>query len=435
MPEKSDLSERELEILNLVATGASNKEIAQQLVISTNTVKVHLKNIFNKIGAASRTEAAMYAVSTGIIEGGNSNGVQISSELAGEEIPSTVGDSFYKTLNWPLIGLGLILVIIVISISAFFINRSLRNQPTDEQVILSSDWKEMKSLPTARFGLATAVYETYIFALSGVDSQGVTGIVERYDPTTDTWVSVRDKPVPVSDVSGTVIGGKIYIPGGQLSSGAVSNVLEIYDPQQDEWSRGGNLPVPISAYGLTSFEGKLYLFGGWDGEQFLDTVYEYSPDTDQWKSISVMPTSRANPGVTVVGSKIFIIGGLNGEGVTGVNEVFVPDLANAESDPWEIHNPLPEGGYAMGTTSVADTIYLVGGINQDGGQSSSLVFNPFTGEWRSLADPPADFGSYLGLESIGTTIFGVGGKNNEVPQDKNLAYQAMYTISIPLITK
>jgi len=435
MPEKSDLSERELEILNLVATGASNKEIAQQLVISTNTVKVHLKNIFNKIGAASRTEAAMYAVSAGIIEGGNSNGAQISPGLPSEKTPSTVGDSLIKSRNWSLIGLGLILIIIVVSISAFFLNRSIRNQPTNEQVVVSSDWKEMKSLPTARFGLATAVYETFIFAISGVDGQGVTGIVERYDPTTDTWSSVRDKPVPVSDVSGTVIGGKIYIPGGQLSSGSVSNVLEIYDPQQDEWSRGRNLPTPISAYGLNSFEGKLYLFGGWDGEQFLDTVYEYNPDTDQWKSVSVMPTSRANPGVTVVGRKIFIIGGLNRDGATGVNEVFVPDLASADNNPWEIQTPLPEGGYAMGTTSVADTIYLVGGINQDGGQFSSLVFNPLTGEWRSLADPPSDFGSYLGLESIGTTIFGVGGKNNDVPQDKNLSYQAMYTISIPLITK
>ena len=427
MPEKSDLSERELEILTLVATGASNKEIAQDLVISTNTVKVHLKNIFNKIGAASRTEAAMYALNTGIIQGGNAS---VESKT-----PSAASESFLGLPNWSLIGLVIILIIVVISISAFFLNRSLVNQSTNEQVVLSSDWKEMKSLPTARFGLATAVYETYIFTISGATNQGVTGIVERYDTTTDTWSSVQDKPVPVSDVSGTVIGGKIYIPGGQLSSGDVSNLLEIYDPQQDEWSRGRNLPTPISAYGLTSFEGKLYLFGGWNGQQFLNTVYEYNPETDVWVLLSTMPTPRANPGIAIVGRKISVIGGLNGDGATRVNEVFIPDAASVENDAWEIQNPLPEGGYAMGTTSVADTIYLIGGINQDGGQFSSLVCNPLTGEWRSLADPPSDFGSYLGLESIGTTIFGVGGKINEVPQDNNLAYQAMYTISIPLITK
>src|SRR3954447_23704369 len=61
------LSEREQEILRLVAEGLSNQQIANQLGVSINTVKVHLRNVFGKIGAASRTEATMYAVRTGIV--------------------------------------------------------------------------------------------------------------------------------------------------------------------------------------------------------------------------------------------------------------------------------------------------------------------------------------------------------------------------------
>ena len=52
MASESELSEREIEILRLVATGVSNKEIAVKLTISPNTVKVHLRNVFTKIGAS-----------------------------------------------------------------------------------------------------------------------------------------------------------------------------------------------------------------------------------------------------------------------------------------------------------------------------------------------------------------------------------------------
>ncbi len=61
------LTERELFVLRLVASGASNQEIAQKLSISVNTVKSHLKNILDKLQLENRTQAATYALKHGLI--------------------------------------------------------------------------------------------------------------------------------------------------------------------------------------------------------------------------------------------------------------------------------------------------------------------------------------------------------------------------------
>jgi len=57
----ADLSERELEILDGVARGLSNRAIAEELWVSDQTVKFHLRNIYRKLGVGNRTEAAKYA--------------------------------------------------------------------------------------------------------------------------------------------------------------------------------------------------------------------------------------------------------------------------------------------------------------------------------------------------------------------------------------
>ena len=62
------LTTRELEVVRLVARGASNREIARDLRISEATVKTHLLKIFEKLGVADRTSAVTTAMERGLIE-------------------------------------------------------------------------------------------------------------------------------------------------------------------------------------------------------------------------------------------------------------------------------------------------------------------------------------------------------------------------------
>lgn len=61
------LTEREREVLDLVAQGKANKEIARQLGISGRTVRTHVSSILGKLGLASRTQAAVYAMREGLV--------------------------------------------------------------------------------------------------------------------------------------------------------------------------------------------------------------------------------------------------------------------------------------------------------------------------------------------------------------------------------
>jgi DNA-binding NarL/FixJ family response regulator len=64
---RAELSERELEVLKLIAIGKDNAEIAQELFISPKTVKNHISNILMKLQIENRIQAAVYAVRTGLV--------------------------------------------------------------------------------------------------------------------------------------------------------------------------------------------------------------------------------------------------------------------------------------------------------------------------------------------------------------------------------
>jgi DNA-binding NarL/FixJ family response regulator len=71
-PQRADpaqsLTQREVELLRLVAEGMSNKAIAQMLSISENTIKYHMRNILQKLGVQNRTEAVTQAIRAGLLD-------------------------------------------------------------------------------------------------------------------------------------------------------------------------------------------------------------------------------------------------------------------------------------------------------------------------------------------------------------------------------
>jgi DNA-binding NarL/FixJ family response regulator len=68
LPTCEDLTHREIDVLRLVVKGHSNPQIAETLCITENTVKVHLRNILAKLCVENRTQAAAYAIQSGIVD-------------------------------------------------------------------------------------------------------------------------------------------------------------------------------------------------------------------------------------------------------------------------------------------------------------------------------------------------------------------------------
>ena len=437
-----ELSERELEILRLVATGATNQQIARKLYISINTVKAHLRNIFGKLGVASRTEATLYAIQHGLV------GVAPSvSEPPGEAPPVALPDP--RAVPWPLQPLQYVALALLLALVlgvAFWPAQRAASAPSASRFVdlpqgakpqptlgSASRWAARAPLPTARARFALATWQDKIYVFSGLTDDGWTDQVEVYDPSADRWERRAPKPTAVANAGAVEVDGLIYVPGGLDAAQAVRDILEVYDPRADSWASAAPLPRPLCAYAIAPWKQGFYLFGGWDGERYLDTVYYYDIPTGTWRQEVPLRTARAFAAAATMEQRIYLLGGRDGATEYRLCESYDPALAQAGQDPWRSHAPMALGRAGHGVALVQGGLYVVGG-----GWESYFAYNerydlandvwstfesPLVGEWRNL-----------GLAAIttqeGVTLYAIGGWNGRYLNVVQ-AYRASFRIYLP----
>ena len=272
-----------------------------------------------------------------------------------------------------------------------------------------------------------------VIAIAGQTSEGPTNLVERYDPQTDTWTKLADKPTAVSEVSAVLLGEKIYVPGGKLADGKVSNCLEVFDPRKGTWESKAELPHSLVNYGITTYEGSLYVFGGWDGESIQNSVLRYYPDADIWKEMSRMPTAKSRASVVTLGERIFVIGGESDNNKDLFIEVYYPMQDVDGEKPWRKYLSLDSDVKFLGGQEISGRLFLFSLTENGDFQIDS--YTPENSSWYTYVEKSSTLPDKQSqLCNMSGEVFFLGGMDSEgLPSGKVVRYRAVFTIVLPQI--
>lgn len=436
--ETIQLSEREREILRLVATGATNQQIAAQLHISANTVKVHLRNIFGKIGVASRTEATVFAIRSGLVQVSDTlvEAEPVETTKATQPDPTAPDEpasaeppieSVKPTLTvqqplWRTVALPAALLLVVATIVIVVVLNMNRTDPepispAETAFSEATRWQSLAPIPEQRADFAIAAYDSRLYVIGGsVDNQNA-ATLQRFDPASNLWVTLGEKPTPATHIRAVTIGRRIYVPGGEDSQGRVLDTFEAYDPATQQWEELPRLPEPRSRYALVDLDGVIYLFGGWDGNQPRDEVFVYNPTTQSWTIGPPLPTARSNAAAAVIDRRIYVIGGRDASNALRVNEYYDP-----ANQIWNSGAPIAEPVAQPASVGVVNLVLVF-----DAQSGRVFQYAPDIDSWtRGQAPSGVTLSSQAILIGTSVFIFGSGEATGTLHE-----YRAIFNTFLP----
>jgi DNA-binding CsgD family transcriptional regulator/N-acetylneuraminic acid mutarotase len=433
-----ELSERELDVLRcVVESGASNKEIAAELTISQNTVKVHLRNIYAKLGVSSRTEAATMAIQQGLVTIPGLDSAVPEREPAAKEsetavptppeaetatadpIPATrplqparLADRFWFTTSLVIGVAGLLLFSLLglLWLGGNFDTAAPAEStsiPFRETPIGDGRWAFSRPLPIPQAGMSVAAVGLTLYQIGGETAEGVVNATLAYDTGERQWQERAAKPTAVTEAGAAVLFGEIYVVGGRLANGQPTNVVEAYSPSQNGWRLITPLPQPISGGVALADGGFLYLFGGWNGQAYVDTAYVYDPGSDNWRPLPPLSQPRAFAAGGAIAGRLYVVGGYDGTAELTTCEYFDPVQGR-----WFDCTPLLQPRAGAAAIALVNRLYVLGGRNDDS-LSYSEVYDPNSGNWQVINTPVLENAaswSDLGAANVETRIYLLGGR-------------------------
>ncbi|MGC9520794.1 MAG: Kelch repeat-containing protein [Anaerolineae bacterium] len=446
--EGEPLTERELEITELVAEGLTNREVAERLYLSHNTVKVHLRNIFVKTGVASRTELSMLAVQErwitvpGVTEemepGSADRDLDGSHQPVGAERTGTRSRlPRWPWQRWASVAFGLLLALTVLILPQRRSTPTVASGPGDifgssstiaeiPELAVESGWQELAPLPVRRAGMAVAAMGEHLYVIGGMSDSGPSSRVDIYDTAADAWREGADRPVALSNVSAVALENEILVPAGCDSDWIPDAISHRYLSDEDTWTEAAPLPNPLCAYAVTAYGGRAFVFGGWDGEAFRAHTYVYDPEADEWEELAPPSQARGFGAAAALADRIFYLGGYDGNRERATCEVYFP-----ETDTWDTCPSMlqPRGG--LGAVAIGGRIYAIGG-----GWQTPLGFNerytPATDQWSVMETPIVGEWRNLGAAPSETSIYVVGGWSGTDFLNRTYAIEVMpWRVFIP----
>ncbi len=469
------LSEREMEVARLLATGATNAEIARSLVISPHTVKVHLRNIFEKLQVNSRTEASIVLVQRNWL---TLPGMEISGEAdeTGDEAtsaalvgalpaalaepapqlppePALLLDLPMQPARWQtyyLVG-ALVLVLAALLTPQLPIwgkassdllsdsSRTVLGQPAPR---VQARWEQRLPLTTQRSRLAVVSLDNRLYAIGGETTGGSTvPTVDIYDLQVNDWRAGPPLPAALANLAAVTFKERIYVAGGnsrsrddaQSSAISISDHFFVLDPENDQWRSAGQLPNPLAGAALVADENALYLLGGWDGRAMHDEIWQLTPPAavdatmPGWTLVGRLRMPIAFLGAALVNDEIFVVGGHDGQ-----HDLATAEAYNLSTDQWRDLPPLssPRSGLQLAYDGLA--LFALGG----GGPYAIETHERFdltNNLWSNFPSPLAGEWRHPGAVVQGGRIHLIGGWSGDY-LDLHLQYQSNIRTFLPVIT-